>query len=305
MSNTWVIFGATGQQGGAVVRALLQDTTLSKSITVRAAVRNPAAPTAKPLHDLGCEVVRADLDDKDSLHAAFEGASGVFLVTSNNIDEQYYKREFQQGKNAADASVESGVQKIIFSTLPGVRTITNGHLTKVVHFDVKHDIEQYIRQLPIASSFIALGSFMQNFINILPPRDAGDGTFAIKASMPSSTVFPLIDATDSGRVVAQMVKAFDDLRSRTIYVAAQLNTLDEIAASIGKANAKTVKYMQISPEEFLAPLPKPMAEDFGEFARYLSEYGYFGPETNTLPLGEFGQLTSYEEFLKENDYMTL
>jgi uncharacterized protein YbjT (DUF2867 family) len=88
MSETWVLFGATGQQGGAVARALLQHPILSKTISVRAAVRDPSTPTAATLRDLGCEIVRADLDYKNSLDAALKGASGVFLVTNNDIDER-------------------------------------------------------------------------------------------------------------------------------------------------------------------------------------------------------------------------
>jgi uncharacterized protein YbjT (DUF2867 family) len=300
MSDIWVIFGATGQQGGAIAQALPEHPILSKTISIRAAVRNPSTPAAATLRDLGCEIVRADLDDKSSLDSALKGASGLFLVTNNFIDEQYYEKEYQQGKNAADAAVAAGVQKIIFSTLPSVRKTTEEKLTKVVHFDVKYDIEQYIRQLPIASSFVALGSFMQNFATILRPQDGGDGTFAIKSSMPGSTVFPLINAADIGRVVTQIVEDFDKFRGRTIHLAAQLNTLEEIAALIGKVNARPVKYVQVSSEEFLAPVPKSMAGDLAEFAMYLSEYGYFGPETKTLRLGEFGQLTTLEDFVREN-----
>src|SRR4051812_23003280 len=118
MRDTWVVFGATGQQGGAVVRALLQ---LPESISVRAAVRDSATSAAMTLRDLGCEIVTADLNNKDSVGRALEGASGTFLVTANDIDEHCYRRELQQGKNVADAAIEAGLHKIIFSTLPSVR----------------------------------------------------------------------------------------------------------------------------------------------------------------------------------------
>ncbi|KAK4506171.1 hypothetical protein PRZ48_004136 [Zasmidium cellare] len=212
MTETWVVFGATGQQGGAVARILLQD----KAVSVRAAVRDPSSPSGATLRDLGCELVRADLDDKDSLRVALEGASGVFVVTSNDVDETYYEREFAQGKNAADAAVEAGVKRIIFSTLPSVKNVTNG-------------LEQYIRQLPIDGAFIALGAFMSNFATFLRSQEAGDGSFVIKSSMPGSTSLPLVDATDIGRAVATISRDFDKFRGRTINLAAELKTLDEVA----------------------------------------------------------------------------
>ncbi|KAF2161184.1 hypothetical protein M409DRAFT_28512 [Zasmidium cellare ATCC 36951] len=295
MSEIWVVFGATGQQGGAVARAVLQDTTIS----VRAATRNLSSPAAATLRDLGCELVRADLDDRTSLNTALKGASGVFLVTTNDVDEKYYEREFAQGKNAADAAVEAGVQKMISSTLQSVKNATNGNLTKVVHFDVKYDIEQYIRKMPIASTFIALGAFMSNFATFLRPQDVGDGTFAIKSSMPGSTLLPLVDATDVGRAVARMVKGFDRYRDRTINLAAELQSLDEVAAAIGRVNSKAVKYVQISPGEFLAPLSRHKAEDWAEFAVFMSDYGYFGEETRAAPTDELGELTRFENYVKE------
>lgn len=89
MNDIWVVFGATGQQGGAVARALLKNGNLS----VRAVVRDPTSPASATLHSLGCELVRADLNDKSTLHAAFTGASGVFLITTNDINKTYYERE--------------------------------------------------------------------------------------------------------------------------------------------------------------------------------------------------------------------
>lgn len=188
-----------------------------------------------------------------------------------------YDREFLQGKNAVEAAMDAGVQKIVFSTLPSVRSITNNKLTTVVHFDAKYDLEQYIRQPPLTSSFVALGAFMQNFTTVLRPQSVEDGAFTIKTSMPPSTVLPLVDATDIGRVVSHIIANFDRFRERTIHLAAELKTLDEAATLIGRATRKSVRYEQISAEEFLAPLPEAVAEDWMEFAPYMAEYGYFGP----------------------------
>lgn len=196
--------------------------------------------------------------------------------------------------------MEAGVSNIIFSTLPSVRNITDGRLINVVHFNVKYDIGQYIRQLPIASSFIALGAFMSNFATFLRPQDVGDGTFAVRLSMPSSTLLPLVDPADVGHAVVQVSQNFEIYSGKTINLAAELKTLDEIAAVIARVNARTVKYVQIPLEAFLAPLSKHQAEDWAEFGLYMSDFGYFGEETTNCVTEEFGRLTMFEEFVREH-----
>jgi uncharacterized protein YbjT (DUF2867 family) len=114
------VIGATGQQGGAVVRAL----QASGQFKVRALSRNPDKH-----RDLADEVVEADLDRPETLNAAFEGAHGVFLVT--NFWEQGTD-ELKQVTAAVRAAKDAGVRHFIWSTLPDVEVISGGK------FDVPH-----------------------------------------------------------------------------------------------------------------------------------------------------------------------
>src|SRR5712692_163618 len=114
------VIGATGQQGGGVVRAL----QASGQCKVRALSRNPGKH-----RDLADEVVKADLDRPETLNAAFEGAHGVFLVT--NFWEKGTD-EFKQATAAIRAARDAGVKHFIWSTLPDVETISGGK------FDVPH-----------------------------------------------------------------------------------------------------------------------------------------------------------------------
>ena len=95
------VIGATGAQGGSVINAILNDA--SNNFTARAITRDSTKPNAQKLKERGCEVVEADLSNKDSLQKAFEGAHGVFGVTdfwaTMNPDI-----EISQGKNIADAA---------------------------------------------------------------------------------------------------------------------------------------------------------------------------------------------------------
>ena len=125
--------GATGQQGGGVVRAL----KASGQFKVRALTRNPGKH-----RQLADEVVEADLDRPETLKAAFEGAHGVFLVT--NFWEPGTD-ELKQATAAVRAAKDAGVKHLIWSTLPNVEAISGGKL-HVPHFTGKAKIDQIVRQ---------------------------------------------------------------------------------------------------------------------------------------------------------------
>src|SRR6266436_6011505 len=108
------VVGATGQQGGAVVRAL----QARGQFKVRALTRNPGKH-----RDLADEVVEADLNRPDTLQPAFAGAHGVFLVTRSSLEGT---DEFTQGTAAVRAAKAAGVKHFIWSTLPDVKAISGG-----------------------------------------------------------------------------------------------------------------------------------------------------------------------------------
>src|SRR5260221_14434875 len=123
------VVGATGQQGGAVVRALQAD----KQFKVRALTRNPAKH-----RELGDGVVQADLNRPETLAAAFEGAHGVFLVT--NLWETG-NDEVQQATAAVRAAKDAGVKQFVWSTLPDVDASTRGKF-HVPHFTDKATVNR-------------------------------------------------------------------------------------------------------------------------------------------------------------------
>ncbi|KAF2171534.1 hypothetical protein M409DRAFT_18646 [Zasmidium cellare ATCC 36951] len=309
-SKVFVVFGATGQQGGAVVKLLTSDPVLSQEYSVRAVVRDPSKPAAVALKNLpGCEIVQADLDDKVSLYRAFEGAHSAFLVTNSIFDEHLYEREYAQGQAAADVAVEAGLKYLIFSTLPSVRKLSSNRYTKVWQFDVKYEIEQYIRGLPISSAFIAMGCFMQNLTNALKPRPVGDGTLEIATSMPPDTKLLMIDATDISVFVAAILREPDACQGKIIHAAAELRSLDELAQTVSLATGKTTRYRQLPAtafRTFMEDMNPTFAEDSMEMLGYYQEFGCFGPNMEELVQPsidrEYGALRSVQEYVKELDF---
>ena len=112
------VLGATGAQGGGLVRAILADK--SGEFTVRALTRDVNSDKAKALAKLGAEVVKADIDNYDSLKSAFTGAYGVYAVTF--FWEHFSpEKETAEAKQIAKAAKEANVKHIIWSTFEDTR----------------------------------------------------------------------------------------------------------------------------------------------------------------------------------------
>ena len=155
------VIGATGQQGGGVVRAL----QAQGQFKVRALTRNPDKH-----RELADEVVEADLDRPETLKAAFEGAHGVFLVT--NFWEQGTD-ELKQATAAVRAAKEAGVKHFIWSTLPDAEAISGGKL-HVPHFTGKAKIDRIVKEAGFAHhTFVIAPFFYQNLVGLTGAPKAG------------------------------------------------------------------------------------------------------------------------------------
>lgn len=146
-----VILGATGQQGGAVARALLAD----KCWRLRAITRNPASDAAKRLVAQGFEVVAGDMNDPASLQKAFTGAYGVFSVQTT---DQGRDVEFRHGRAVVDAAVASGIAHFVYTSVGGADRDSG-----VEHFESKWQIENYIRSTALPTTIVRPVFFMENF----------------------------------------------------------------------------------------------------------------------------------------------
>jgi len=164
------VLGATGAQGGGVVRAILRDE--SGEFTARAITRNVDSDKAKVLADMGAEVVAADIDDYESLKKVFTGAYGVFAVT--NFWEHFSpEKETAQAASIAKAAKETNVQHTIWSTLEDTRNwvslddnrmpTLNGKY-KVPHFDSKGEADKFFTEQDLPVTFLLTSFYWENFI---------------------------------------------------------------------------------------------------------------------------------------------
>ncbi|KAI5117652.1 hypothetical protein M0805_001307 [Coniferiporia weirii] len=151
-----VVLGATGAQGGSVVKFLLDDP--DSSFRVRALTRNTGSAKARELSALGAEVVRADMDDPESLKIAFDGAYGVFGVT-NYWETMSEETEIRQGKMLVDTAVVAKVKHFVWTTLDHT-----AHPT-VQHWNTKAAVDDYLRSSGIPRTSIYTSFYYENFLS--------------------------------------------------------------------------------------------------------------------------------------------
>lgn len=305
MSKLLVVLGATGQQGGSIISYILNNPLLLKEYNIRGISRDTSQPSAQALKQRGVEMVEADINRPDSLKNAFKDANTVFGQTNTIYENNSKEKELKQGKAIIDAAVAAGVQYFIWSTSTNVSKITGGKLKQVVHFDVKAEIEEYIRDLPIKSAFYAPGSFMQNLHSVMAPHPVGDGTYAISSIYKPESEIPWIDiANDTGKFIASILIDPTKYEGKVLSAAVKLYSLEEIARALSNATGKVVTYRQVS-EEFLRPLLPPLfANELIEMLLYIRDYGYYGAltkeEVEWSSRQAQGKLTTIEEYIAIN-----
>jgi len=303
-----VVFGATGNQGGSVANAVFDNTELSQRYSVRAITRSIDNPKAQALKSRGAELVAADLDDPSSLPAALKGADFVYAVTSTDYERGPRVTETRQAKALVDEAVKQGVKYIIWSTLSSPAKISDGKLKNAEHFDVKAEIEDYIRGLPVKSAFFAPGSFMQNFFTNQMPRPSytNDGSFMLANLLAPTTKVPLIDITNTGAWVAAILAEPEKYEGKVLAASEGLYTMEEVVQIMSKVTGKTVTYSQLPDEMVKGFLPEPMKEQLFEMFLLQRDYGYFGKDTaeqvEWAKKQTIGKLNGVEEFLVKNGF---
>lgn len=281
-SKVLVVVGATGNQGNSVAKYVLKDPQLSKEFTVRAITRDPTKPAGEELAKLGAQVIKADIDDPESVSKAFSGADFVFAMTVTTYDEHKKERELRQGKTMCDEAIKAGVKYFIFSTLPSMSQISGGKYKKGEHFDSKYEVEQYIRSKPIKSAFFAPGCFMENFHNILSPRLTGD-KYTLTATLKPDTKVPYIDVEDdAGKYVSAILKNPNQFEGKILCSATELLTMSQVVEIISKRTGKEVVYNQIPTDALRGFLTPYQADDLCDMFDYFNDFGYYGPDTASL-----------------------
>ncbi|CEI41791.1 hypothetical protein FVEN_g3772 [Fusarium venenatum] len=305
MSKVLTVFGATGNQGGSVIRAVLADAVLSKDFKIRGITRDATKPAAKALAKKGVDVISADMNSKASLTDALKGSHTVFLVTTPDFMSGGGTQEQTHGMNVTDVSSEVGVKHLIYSSLLHVTETTNRRLKHVVHFDDKAEVERYIRSNGIPSTFVLPGYFMSNFTALQMIKKGDDGVYSLAYPVGDKAKFPLVDAeSDIGKFVAAAIHHQPKVLGSQILAAADYYTPTRIVSEFEEVTGKKARFVPIDAATYKSFLPGPLADEMLENHLFIEEPGYYNGRDLKESLDLLGSVglkpTSWKEFVTAN-----
>ena len=301
------VVGATGAQGGGLVRAILSDAR--GGFSARALTRDVNSDKAKALAKLGAEVVAADVDDVESLKRAFEGAYGAYCVTFFWAHFSPEK-ELAEATNMAQAAKQAGIEHVIWSTLEDTRKwvpLSDNRMPtlmgkyKVPHLDAKGEANQVFTDLGLPVTFLQTSFYWDNFIYFgMGPKKGPDGKLALTMPMGDKKL-PGIAAEDIGRCAYGIFKRGREFIGKTVSIAGEHLTGAQMAAALTKALGQEVRYNDVPPEVYRS-FGFPGAEDLGnmfQFKRDFNEY-FCGVRNLEVARALNPALQSFDAWLAQN-----
>lgn len=301
------VLGATGAQGGGLVRAILADK--SSEFTVRALTRDINSDKAKTLSKMGAEVVKADLDDYESLKKSFTGAYGVYAVT--NFWEHFSpEKEIVQAASIAKAAKEADVKHLIWSSLDDTRKwipLSDDRMPtlkekyKVPHFDAKGESNKFFIESGVPTTILNTVFYWENFVYFgQGPKKGSDGKIAFTIPMADKKL-PSIAAEDIGKCAYGVFKNGNKYIGKTIGITGEPLTGKQFAEAFTKALGKEVVYASVTPEVYRG-FGFPGADDMGNMYQFKAEFeeDYCNSRSVELAKTLNPSLQTFETWLKEN-----
>ena len=305
--KTIAVVGATGTQGGGLVRAILADKT--GQLTVRAITRKPDGDQARALAKLGAEVVAADLDDTASLTKAFAGAHGAFCVT--NFWEHFSaEKELAQAKALAQAAKSAGIAHAIWSTLEDTRKLvpiddprmpTIQEKYKVPHFDAKGEANHYFVDAGVPTTMLQTSFYWDNLVTFgMGPKKGEDGKLAFVLPMADKKL-PGIAVEDIGKCAFGVFARGAELIGKTVSIAGEHLTGAQMAEALSQALEQPVVYKYVPPEIYRT-FGFPGADDLANMFQYKRDFEkeYCTPRDLAFSRALNPELQTFAQWLSRN-----
>jgi uncharacterized protein YbjT (DUF2867 family) len=306
------IVGATGAQGGGLARAIADDP--DKRFVVRVLTRNPVSQSAHALARRGAEIVHANLDEPDTVHRAFAGASGAFCVT-NYWEHFSPEREVVQARTMAEAAKAAGLRHVIWSTLEDTRRwiplnddrLPTLHASyKVPHFDGKGESNRWFTEGGVPTTFLLTSFYWDNLIHFrMGPRRGADGVLAITFPMDNRKL-PGIGAEDIGRCAYGIFKRGDEFLRKTVGIAGEHLTCGQMAEHLTSALGERVRYDAVPPHVY-RNLDFPGAEDLANMFQFKRDFEADFCRARSVELSRSlnPELQTFDQWLVDNRHRLL
>ena len=275
-----LVSGATGQQGGAVARSLLE-----RGFAVRGLTRDVEKAEARELADLGAEVVSGDLEDRSSIDGVLEGVHGVFSV--QQFMEVGVEGEVRQGVQLADAAQAAGVEHYVYTSVGSAHRDTS-----IPHFDSKYEVEEHVRASGVPYTVLRQVFFMQNWEYMREPILGGTLPQPLDPDKP----FQMVAVEDIGVFAAMAFENPEGWIGREVDLAGDELTMPEIADTFSRVIGRQVDYFQTPWDQF----EEQMGKEYTVMYRWFDEYGY---EADIAGLRkEHPGLVSFEQYLSTHGW---
>lgn len=259
-NGTIVVFGATGQQGGAVVDGLL-----ARGARVRALVRTPDSDRSQALAARGVELTAFRIDDPAAQVAALKGADAFSFMTPDSSSPEEIEDEVRLGAGLVDAAVAAGVPNVVFNSVSGAERDSG-----VAHFASKGRVEEYLKQSGLRATVIRPTAFMESFSHV--PLTVEDGELVLNMPLPDGVGLKMVALRDIGRVAAAILLGPADLPGGAIEVVADQLTGSQIAAAFGAHAGLPARYEALPLSVVSDAEDRAMFRWFAQAAAYPSDF---------------------------------
>ncbi|KAI6651964.1 Nucleoside-diphosphate sugar epimerase [Oopsacas minuta] len=294
------VCGATGAQGGNVVRALIA----SKKFRVRALTRKVDGDKAKSLREMGCEVMKIDFDQSiEEMKPSFDGCHGAFLVT-NFWEHMNAEKEYAQGEALAKATKEAvGMKHVIWSTLEDTRHYKDDipllGKYKVPHMDEKARVNEFMKKINLPVTFLLTSFYWDNLISLLKPVKQEDGSYSMVYPL-GNVPLPGVATVDIGTAVAALFEKGLGEPGEIFGVASEHLLLSEMANILSEVSGKQVKYVCVEPEAY-RKMGFPGADELGNMFQFFRDHNEeLRAARNMDKVRALIKPTSFKDWCKDN-----
>jgi uncharacterized protein YbjT (DUF2867 family) len=285
-SKLVLVTGATGQQGGAVVGALL-----SRGHKIRALTRNAASSAANRLRQLGVEIAVGNFDDDSSLVTAARGVDALYAMSTPY--EQGAAQEIAQGIAVVNAAKATGVAHLVYSSVASAERETG-----ISHFDGKYVVEKHLQTSGVPYTVVAPVFFMENLLAPWTVSGLRQGKLAL--ALPADRALQQIAVADIGAFVVEVIERGDTLFGRRFDIAGDELTGKEAAAVLSKATGRAIHYEGFPPDGLRA-----QSEDLAVMFKWFDSTGYGGDIKNLRHDFPEVKWHSFGQWAREQDWNAL
>lgn len=272
-----VVCGATGIQGGSVIKALAES---DRNYRLRGLTRDPTKPLARELAKKGVQMAGVSLtvDNEAEVRKAFEGANIVFAMT-NFWEHLNKQREIDEGTMLVNTAKAIGVDLLVWSGLDSITELSGGKYTMADHFDSKAAVTTYARKSGVPFANVQAGFYASNFTGGFKPTKQADGSYVLTLPCSPNVVYPVIDMVeDYGLFVREAIESPAFGPGSEVLSCGEFISIHDCISQLAEIMGKKISCVQITDEEFIAAFhgPRRVAMEMIQSFHSHEEFGYWG-----------------------------